>query len=172
MNHPTIVESITIAQLLHKGQFDRAGQPYWKHPVRVMMRLGENKTAVEAHAAFLHDAIEDTGVTRDQLAEVYGDEVADVVALVSRPPNVEYAYFIECIIASGNVAAMRVKLADLYDNSDEGRLTDISAGDRLLIKRKIERHYKPAIAALKSALGERAEGIIADPFDLELHIKG
>lgn len=70
----------------HAGQTRKDGKtPYIQHPVRVAYILGRNgeHDPVVMIAALLHDTIEDTGVTRDEIADRFGDEVADLVAEVS-----------------------------------------------------------------------------------------
>ena len=62
----TLERAIEIAAKAHTGQVDKAGQPYILHPLRVMLRVN---SADERIAAVLHDAVEDTDVTLELLAE-------------------------------------------------------------------------------------------------------
>jgi hypothetical protein len=57
---PTVDETIAFIKRAHAGQVDKAGNPYWQHPVSVMGRLGPDATESEKLAALLHDVIEDT----------------------------------------------------------------------------------------------------------------
>lgn len=59
-------KAILIATKAHEGQKDKAGKPYILHPLRVMLRM---KTTKDMMAAILHDVVEDTDVTLDDLRE-------------------------------------------------------------------------------------------------------
>ena len=75
---PTIERAIEIAATAHAGQRDKAGQPYIFHPLRVMLRV---YGAHEQMAAVLHDVVEDTSVTLDNLAqEGFPSEVLRAIA--------------------------------------------------------------------------------------------
>ena len=67
--------AIEIAIEAHKGQKDRTGAPYILHPLRVMLRL---ESDTEMIVAVLHDVIEDSSITADQLREKgFSDEIVD-----------------------------------------------------------------------------------------------
>lgn len=57
---PSIDETIAFIRSAHVGQTDKAGAPYWRHPVSVMERLGADATEDEKLVALLHDVVEDT----------------------------------------------------------------------------------------------------------------
>ena len=66
-----------FAKKAHEGQVDKSGKPYFGHPKAVAAMVeGE----VEKTVAYLHDVVEDTGVTIDQIRSLFGDEVADAIA--------------------------------------------------------------------------------------------
>lgn len=122
---PTIEETIAFIQIAHAGQMDKSGKPYYEHPIAVMGRLPEYATESERIAALLHDVVEDTSHTRESLTELgYSDEVLDIVELVTLDDDksIPYPTKIKAIIDSGNVSAMRVKFADMSENSSEARL--------------------------------------------------
>lgn len=107
----------------HEGQIDKSGRPYYLHPIRVAMRL-VHCTPNERHAALLHDVVEDTSVTLENLRAMgYSEEVLELVDLLSRrkPHGESHNQYIERIVRSRNVQALRVKLADLYDNMSPAR---------------------------------------------------
>ena len=84
--HPDLGETIELSQRAHAGQVDKCGRPYYLHPLRVAMRLA-NCTSAERHAALLHDVVEDTSVTLEDLRKrAYS---TDIMALVER----QYAQF-------------------------------------------------------------------------------
>ena len=69
----------------HAGQTRRTGEPYIQHPIEVVDILtGLEMDTPSLAAGFLHDVIEDCGVSRDQLAGVFGDEIADLVDGVTK----------------------------------------------------------------------------------------
>lgn len=103
---------------MHAGTVDKAGQPYILHPLRVMLRLA---TEAERVVAILHDVVEDSEVTLDDLrAEGFSDEVVDAIDHVTRREGESYEAFIERI--APHPLARRVKVADLEDNMDVTRL--------------------------------------------------
>ncbi|MCW2242567.1 HD domain-containing protein [Azospirillum canadense] len=146
-------ETLELAKALHAGQVDKAGAPYWLHLERVAQRLVErlpDATKVQVQAALLHDAIEDAGVTPDQLRELgIEEEAIAAIQLVSRnlSPEGSYLDWIARIAVSGNTTAIRVKLADNLDNSDPARVAAIAAGPRMVAEK-----YAPARAILEQAL--------------------
>lgn len=130
--------AIRFMKRAHRGQKDLGGKPYWKHPVRVMARLGQSATIVEKHAALLHDVIEDTKTTFEELERAgFHAEVLAAVDLLTRPASLTYRRYIMRLIISGNTAAMRVKLADLLDNMDHTRtIPDAQRHSRLLSRHR------------------------------------
>lgn len=107
----TIEKAVQIAAQAHEGQKDKEGQPYILHPLRVMGRVeGEQIVAV------LHDVVEDTQVTLDDLRWAgSGEEILDAVRCVTHRRDQPYA---DCVVGcKHNAIARRVKLGDLADNS-------------------------------------------------------
>ena len=121
-------DAILLAVEAHRGQRDRVGQPYILHPLRVMCRLqGE----AERTAGVLHDVVEDTAYTLDDLrTRGYPEEVVAAVDCLSGRPGETYLAYIDRI--KPNPLACRVKLADLEDNMD---LRRISSGSDLEVER-------------------------------------
>lgn len=110
-------QAIALATQLHQGATDKGGHPYINHPLRVMAAVeGED----DKIAAVLHDAIEDAGLTRERIAELFGIEVANAVEALSRRDGESYSQFIERVAT--NPIAVRVKTADLKDNMDLSRI--------------------------------------------------
>ena len=111
-------DALRIAVRAHAGAVDKAGQPYILHPLRVMLRLA---TETERVVAILHDVVEDSAVTLDDLrAEGFSTEVVEAIDHVTRRADESYEAFIERI--APHPLARRVKLADLEDNMDMTRL--------------------------------------------------
>ncbi len=75
----------TYAEARHEGQSRRSGEPYITHPVAVTTILTELEMDDATLAAgLLHDVVEDCGVSRDQIAAEFGDEIADLVDGVTK----------------------------------------------------------------------------------------
>ena len=120
---------------------DEGGVPYWEHPVRVMHRLPDDATMNEKLAALLHDVIEDTGYTANDLRDMgYPDEVVNLIRRLTRPRLGEtYHEWIAALAMRGDKSAIRIKIADNHDNIDPERLKTLPAERRKhFIKRYTE----------------------------------
>jgi len=114
---PSFTATLHLVRNAHAGQVDKAGLPYWHHPLRVATRLGPDSTLEERLIALLHDVVEDTTMTLVKLRELdYGAGIIDAVSLLTREEGTPYLDYVRRIAASGNRTAIRVKLADLEDN--------------------------------------------------------
>ena len=129
-----------IAKLAHKGQKDKAGMDYFTHPeaVAAMLDTPEGKVV-----GYLHDTVEDTDVTVDEIRNIFGDRIADAVALMTHAEGMPYMDYVKEI--GKNPLARRVKLADLTHNMDISRIPDPTQKDY----DRIENKYKPAYEYLK-----------------------
>jgi (p)ppGpp synthase/HD superfamily hydrolase len=86
---PLIDRAIGVAARAHQGQYRKAGDvPYIAHPVAVAMILQEmGCDAAVVAAGLLHDVVEDSDVSLAELRRLFGDEIADIVACVTEPPQ-------------------------------------------------------------------------------------
>ena len=108
----------------HKGQEDRAGKPYIEHPKAVAKMLkGEDEKIV----ALLHDTVEDTDASLDEIRSKFGDRIADAVNCLTHRPGVPYMDYVKGI--KDNALARKVKLADLTHNMDLSRLPEVTDED-------------------------------------------
>ena len=122
---PYLEKAILLAATAHKGQVDKAGEPYILHPLRLMMRV---EGVVAKTAAVLHDIVEDTDWTFAALREEgFPTEVVTALEYLTKKEGESYADFIKR--AQGNPVAARVKLADLEDNLDITRIAQPTAKD-------------------------------------------
>lgn len=122
-----------IAESAHHGQTDKAGVPYITHPARVAARFHD---PLHQAVAWLHDVLEDTPVTADDLRDAgIPDDVLDAVEALTHQPEEPRADYYERIRRAGPMA-VAVKLADIDDNSDPDRLArlDGATRDRLTAK--------------------------------------
>ena len=153
---PTIEETIAFIKDAHAGQTDAGGEDYYHHPVAVMNRLPAGIDDDVRLAALLHDIIEDTPFTRQQLAGLgYSERTLDAVDLVTQKPGDTRSYpeKIAAIIASGNRDAIQLKLADMSENSDPARLAVLEPARRDYFIRK----YSGPIEALRHAVAAYGE---------------
>jgi len=146
----TLERAIEIATEAHCGQLDKAGNEYIGHPLRVMA-MGQ--TTEEKIAGVLHDVVEDSSWTFEQLAaEGFSPRIIEALRCVTRLSESEpYDRFIARI--KGNPLAVAVKLNDLTDNMDIRRLPYISDKD---VKR-----LKKYLKAYKQLIGEPVYSVYA-----------
>ena len=117
--------AIELAKQHHKGQTDKAGKPYIEHPLRVMNQM---KSEEEKIVAVLHDIVEDTDISLNDLRnEGFSEEVVSAVECLTKQDGENYDSYIERI--SFNPLAVKIKLADLEDNRDLTRLPQVTDKD-------------------------------------------
>jgi (p)ppGpp synthase/HD superfamily hydrolase len=138
-------KAIRIASNAHYGQRDKAGKPYIFHPLRVM----EKCTSIdEKIVAILHDIIEDTGITSDNLIlDGFPPYIVEAVQSLTRAESESYEEFIQRV--SLNPLATKVKIADLQDNLDLSRLDRIIDSDF----NRIDKYIK-SLAYLNKSTGK------------------
>ena len=121
----TLERAIEIAAAAHAGQVDKAGQPYILHPIRVMLHVSSD---FERMAAVLHDVVEDTPVTLQQLTDsgFPAEVVAAIEALTKRPGETRLQ---AAARAASNPIARAVKLADNAENMDFSRIANPTEKD-------------------------------------------
>ena len=118
---------LSIATNAHHGQFDRGGNPYILHPLKVMHYVKSDDEELQC-IALGHDVIEDTDVTYKDLREAgMTDRVIEGIRALTKVPGQTYDEYKEGVFA--NVDAMKVKLADLRHNTDVRRLKGVSEKD-------------------------------------------
>jgi hypothetical protein len=119
-------KAIEIATRAHYKQVDKAGVEYIQHPLRVMEAMGDDVLA--KICAVLHDTVEDTLITLDDLrVEGFSEEIIAALDCLTKREGETYETFIDRIKL--NPLARKVKLADLEDNMDLSRLNNPTAED-------------------------------------------
>ena len=121
-----VIKAYEIARSLHDGQFRKSGEPYIIHPVAVAKILAgfgmDNETVI---AGLLHDAVEDTDYTREQLVADFDEKIADLVDGVTKLGNISYdsteaaqaENFRKMFLAmSKDIRVLIIKLADRLHN--------------------------------------------------------
>jgi (p)ppGpp synthase/HD superfamily hydrolase len=114
----SLERAIELAARAHAGQLDKAGQPYILHPLRLMLAV---HTPYEKMAAILHDVVEDTPITfEDLVREGFPQEVVNAVQALTKLEG-ESRINAARRAASDPIARV-VKLADVTDNMDLSRI--------------------------------------------------
>lgn len=125
-----------IAQIAHFGQKDKAGEDYIHHPERVADFLDGTEEIV----ALLHDVVEDSDYTLDDLAgEGFSKAALAAINAITRREGEDYEAYIRR--AGRNKTARAVKMADLIDNMDLTRLPELTDDDWQRVK-KYHKAYK------------------------------
>ena len=107
----------------HKDQTDKSGIPYVFHPIHLAEQMKDEDTTV---VALLHDVVEDTTYTPEDLAAMgFNDRVIAAIRLMTHDENIPYMEYVAKI--KENPIAKAVKLADLAHNSDTTRLDTVDA---------------------------------------------
>ena len=115
---PLTKKAMIIAFNAHKDQLDKSGIPYIYHPVHLAEQMDDEESTC---AALLHDVVEDTEMTFDDLTrEGFPESVIEALKLLTHAEGVPYMDYIA--LAKQNPIAKKVKLADLKHNSDLSRL--------------------------------------------------
>ena len=129
MKASVLERAIAFALQKHQGQTDKAGKPYILHPLRLVVTM---TTDDERVAAVLHDVVEDTDATFDDLVTLgVSDETLSALRLLTHDDGdgTEENYFAYIGRIKGNSIARSVKLADLADNLNVNRLPKITERD-------------------------------------------
>ena len=128
--------ALSIARKAHEGQLDKAGVAYIEHPIYVANQVD---TEEEKAVALLHDVIEDSPVSAEELLQAgLPETVVTAVQVLTKKKEQDYQTYLETV--KKNPLARLVKLADLKHNSDLSRLSSITEKDRERLKK-----YKKAI---------------------------
>lgn len=133
--------AIKLALDAHSGSTDKAGKPYILHTLRVMLQM---KDKVEMIAAVLHDAIEDSKLTLEDLKKCkIPEEAISALSVLTKKNDINYHKYISVI--KQNRLAVKIKIADLEDNMKVVRLNSITEDDIARIK-KYHKFYKELIS--------------------------
>lgn len=132
MVFPAMIDSaLQIALNAHRGQKDKAGQPYILHPLRVMAKMSSED---EQCAALLHDVLEDSAITAEELQnQGISSLVVAVVLTLTRTGGLSYDDYIKRVAA--HPIARKIKLADIEDNINILRLREVSELDYKRLKK-------------------------------------
>lgn len=124
---------------MHDGQYDKGGEPYILHPLRIMLKC---KTEDERVVAVLHDVVEDTEVSLDSLrkCKFFSDSIIEAIDCLTRRKNEAYDDFIDRV--KTNQLATKIKILDLQDNMDVSRLKEVTDADQSRLNKYAVAMYK------------------------------
>jgi len=144
-----IYKSLEIVTRVFSDKTDKGGFPYVIHLLKVYSGVDDY---IEKVCALLHDIIEDTDVTYDDLRKVgYSEEIIDILTILTKIKGEDYRDYIKRIIDSDNYHAMNIKLSDLRHNMDSGRIKNPTPNDY----ERITKRYEPAYEKISNKLNER-----------------
>lgn len=116
---PLIKRALELCYECHKGQYDKGGTPYVFHPYHLAEQMDNEDEII---VALLHDTIEDSDITLEQLKkENFNSNVIQALDVLTHRPNTPYDHYITRVLT--NNTAVKIKKADLIHNLDETRLT-------------------------------------------------
>ncbi len=151
-----IVRAYHFGAEAHSGQFRKSGEAYICHPVSVAISLGQMRMDMRGiMAAILHDVIEDTPVTKDELADQFSSEVAELVDGVTKLSKLDNKSRAEAqaenvrkmfLAMAKDLRVIMVKLADRLHNMQT--LSAMSAPSRRRIAKETLEIYAPIASRL------------------------
>ena len=149
-----LLKTLELVTKLFEGKTDKAGLPYYNHLLKVYANVSEYDEKI---IALLHDVVEDTDITFDNLKEYgYPDSILEALKVLTKKKGEYYPDYIERIIESNNIQAMNVKLADLKHNIDINRIEKPTINDY----ERINKRYIPAINKIQNKLEQIKESKI------------
>ena len=132
-------KALSICFDAHKDQRDKSGLPYVFHPFHVAEQMKDEFTTV---VALLHDVVEDSEYTLDDLRTIFPQRIVDAIAVLTHDTQTTYMAYIDDV--KQDAIATIVKIADLEHNADLSRLSTVTKKDVARSKK-----YKAAISYLK-----------------------
>lgn len=138
---PLTQKAMLLAYDAHHGQLDKGGIPYIFHPIHLAEQMPDELTTI---VALLHDVVEDTDLSLDDLARDFPPAVIDALSLLTHTPGTNYLDYVRAL--RDNPIAATVKRADLLHNSDQSRLALSPTDD--VTRARLRQKYQKALAIL------------------------
>ena len=150
-------QAIAFATDKHSGQVDKQGQPYIHHCMRVLISLSKNYNWMVPHldngglldaqvAAALHDVLEDTDTRPNEVRELFGGVVANMLYTLTKQPDEIYDLYLQRVIKAGK-GVLAVKMCDVADNLAFWRIDALPVDKQAYFKNK----YSQAMRILNVA---------------------
>lgn len=135
-----IEKAIILVNELFKDITDKQGHPYVEHLYYVSNHL---ETYEEKVVGLLHDVIEDTYINEKVLLELkFPKNIVDAVSLLTRNKEISYDDYIDSIIQSNNLLAIKVKKVDMMHNMNKERLAALDENVRKKLEKKYIKNYQ------------------------------
>lgn len=135
-----IEKAIILVNELFKNITDKQGHPYIEHLYYVSNHL---ETYEEKVVGLLHDVIEDTYINEKVLLELkFPKNIVEAVSLLTRNKEISYDDYIDSIIQSNNLLAIKVKKVDMMHNMNKERLTALDENVRKKLEKKYIKNYQ------------------------------
>lgn len=135
-----LAKAVILARKAHRGQLDKTGLPYIEHPMRVMDSVPGIEQKI---VAVLHDVVEDTSVTLDDLRRFgFEEELVQAVDSVTRRKGETYREF--TLRAKQNRIGRTIKIADIRDNMK--RMKGLPESEQVGMTKR----YEKALAELEA----------------------
>lgn len=138
--------ALLLVSDLFQDKKDKAGFPYINHLIRVSVKLDTEELRI---AGLLHDVLEDTSITKDDLRELgFSNKVISIIEGVTNKVGENYNDKIKRIIDNGDMDVIKLKYSDMSDNADKKRLAKLS----IITRNRLINKYKDNLELLKKAL--------------------
>lgn len=134
--------AMDIAYQAHHGQVDKSGRPYIFHPYHLAEQMDDEYSIC---ITLLHDVIEDTPITFEELENYFPTEIIEALRLLIHDQSVDYFEYIKQI--KKDPLALKVKRADLAHNMDCSRLIEDNLNENYL--NRLYQKYQKALDLLK-----------------------
>ena len=146
-----VYKTLELVLRLFDDKVDKGGLPYFNHLLKVYSGVS-NYT--EKIVALLHDVVEDTNVTYEDLKDFgYSDEIIKMLTYLTKKKGEYYPDYIDRIISSENIHVLNIKLSDLKHNMDITRIKNPTVNDY----ERISKRYEPAYLKIKNKIDEIEE---------------
>ena len=143
-----LYKTIELVLKVFDDKVDKGGLPYFNHLFKVYMGVTDFNEKI---IALLHDVVEDTDISFDDLKEFgYDDEIIKCLEYLTKKKGEYYPDYIDRIISSEDVHTLNVKLSDLKHNMDITRIKNPNVNDY----ERISKRYEPAYTKIKNKLDE------------------
>ena len=143
--------ALLLVSDLFQDKKDKAGFPYINHLIRVSVKLDTEELRI---AGLLHDVLEDTSITKDDLRELgFSNRVISIIEGVTNKVGENYNDKIKRIIDNGDMDVIKLKYSDMSDNADKKRLAKLS----IITRNRLINKYKDNLELLKKALDGKNE---------------
>ena len=146
-----LYKTLELVLRVFDEKIDKGGLPYYNHLFKVYEGVSDYKEKI---VALLHDVVEDTNISYEDLKEFgYDGDIILMLTYLTKKKGEYYPDYIDRIISSSNIHVLNVKLSDLKHNMDITRIKNPSVNDY----ERISKRYEPAYIKIKNKLEELEE---------------